>query len=162
MATKSEHLLSAWSAFFVAHALAVQKIESELSRHAPLSMHEYDTLLTISRSPEQRLRYSELTAKSVYTKSGITRITKRLETRNYIARVRCERDKRGAYAELTHEGKCALKDTWEHYSRAILEIFDPALTSDDAKTLTQTMEKLLDQLEQKPLIQIGESSGKKS
>ncbi|MCB0335022.1 MAG: hypothetical protein KDD62_01910, partial [Bdellovibrionales bacterium] len=77
MSLKSESLLAAWGSFFVAHALSIQKIEQALSERAPLSLHEYDVLLTIDRSPEKKLRYSELASASIFTKSGITRILKR-------------------------------------------------------------------------------------
>jgi DNA-binding MarR family transcriptional regulator len=159
MTLKSKDLLSAWSSFFVAHAFSIQRVEEQLREgSAPLSIHEYDTLLTVSRAPEMRIRYSGLSAASVYTKSGVTRVTKRMEEKGYIERQRCEVDKRGAYAVLTQEGKKALKDTWQLFSKAILEFFEPALTQTEAKELTRLMEKVILELKPDPLVSIG--SGK--
>jgi DNA-binding MarR family transcriptional regulator len=155
MTTKSESLLSAWSAFFVAHALAVQKIEKSLLAHAPLSLYEYDVLLTIDRSPEKKLRYSELASRSLFTKSGITRIMKRLEERGFIDRRKCESDGRGVFAELNKSGGKALKDTWTIYSKGILEIFDPALTQAEAKALESILGKIIDEVNGSALVNIG-------
>lgn len=155
MSTKSEDILRAWGAFFVAHALSVQRIERALSAETPLSLHEYDLLLTIDRSLEKRIRYSALASASLYTKSGITRILKRLESRGYIEREKCESDARGAYASLTSKGKDAMKKTWSVYSREILGIFDPALTQADARLLERLMGRVIDELEEYSLVQIG-------
>ena len=118
-------------------------------------MHEYDVLLTISRSPEQRIRYSQLVEQTVYTKSGISRVSKRLEQRGHLERVRCEEDRRGAYAQLTTKGKKALAETWTSYSAAILEFFEPALNQQDAKDLIRITEKLISQLKPDSLVKIG-------
>lgn len=155
MPLKSDTLLSAWGAFFVAHALSIQKIEKELSTKAPLSLHEYDVLLTIDRTPEKKLRYSELASASVFTKSGITRILKRLENRGFIDRLKCESDGRGALAQLNKEGANALKDTWALYSTEILNILDPALTHSEAKELESIMLKIIEEVKGVSLVQIG-------
>lgn len=155
MSLKSDTLLSAWGAFFVAHALSIQKIERELSTKAPLSLHEYDVLLAIDRTHEKKLRYSDLVSASIFTKSGITRILKRLENRGYIDRLKCESDGRGALAQLNKKGASALRDTWELYSREILNVLDPALTHSEAKELENVMEKIIEVVRGGSLVQIG-------
>lgn len=155
MSVKSDTLLSAWGAFFVAHALSIQKIEKTLAAIAPLSLHEYDILLTLDRSTDRKLRYSELVSASVFTKSGITRILKRLESRGFIDRIKCESDGRGAFACLNKSGTKALQDTWSVYSKEILAILAPALTQADAARLETMMGKVIDEVKGVSLIQIG-------
>jgi DNA-binding MarR family transcriptional regulator len=155
MRVKSDTLLSAWGAFFVAHALSIQKIERELSDNAPLSLYEYDVLLTIERTPEKKIRYSDLATKSIFTKSGITRIMKRLESRGFIEREKCESDARGAFARLNKDGAKALKDTWAIYSKEILKIMEPALTQSDGIALETIMGKIIDELSGPAVIKIG-------
>jgi DNA-binding MarR family transcriptional regulator len=155
MYSKSEALLSAWGAFFVAHALSIQKIEKALSDSAPLSLHEYDVLLTIERTPDKRIRYSDLASVSIFTKSGITRILKRLESRGLIDRLKCKSDGRGAFAQLNKRGEKALKDTWAIYSEEILKILSPALTHSEAKDIEKIMGKLIDEVRAGSLVRIG-------
>lgn len=139
----------------MAHALSIQKIEKALSDSAPLSLHEYDVLLTIERTPDKRIRYSELASASVFTKSGITRILKRLEERGFIDRLKCETDGRGAFARLNTKGEKALRDTWAHYSKEVLAILDPALTQAEAGQIEKAMGKIIDEIKGESLIRIG-------
>ncbi|MCB0328440.1 MAG: MarR family transcriptional regulator [Bdellovibrionales bacterium] len=155
MSAKSTDILNAWGAFFVAHALAVKEIQEEILEVSPLTLHEYDVLLAVSRAEGQCLRYSTLAEQSIFTRSGITRVAKRLEDRKFLERQQCSTDKRGAYACLTPEGETALKKCWMVYSRAILNIFDSALTQSDAKELERLMEKVIQQMRPEPLVKIG-------
>ncbi len=154
MAVKSDTLLSAWGAFFVAHALSIQQIEKALEAQAPLSLYEYDVLLTLDRSPERKLRYSDLASKTLFTKSGITRIMKRLETKGYIDRQQCQNDGRVVFAQLNKEGGKALKDTWAIYSKEILKIFEPALTQSEGLQIEVLLGKIIEQVKSAPLIKI--------
>lgn len=161
MTVKSDTLLSAWGFFFVAHALAIQKIEKELSSNAPLSLHEYDVLLTLDRSPEKKLRYSELTDRSIFTKSGITRIMKRLSDRGFIDRQKCGSDGRGVFAALTAKGGKALKETWAIYSKEVLTILDPALTQSEGRELEIILGKIITELNSCSLVHIGPKDPRK-
>ena len=154
MSLKTKDLLYAWSTFFEAHAYSVQRVEEQISEEATLSLHEYDLLLTLKRAPQMRLRFSELTSESVFTKSGITRIAKRMEQREFIERVACKEDRRGAYAVLTKAGDTALEQTWKLYSRAVLDIFEPALSQAEAQELSRLLEKVIEQLRPPKLVGI--------
>ena len=139
----------------MAHALSIQKIEKALSAKAPLSLYEYDVLLTIERTPDNKIRYSELASKSIFTKSGITRILKRLESRGFIEREKCESDARGAFARLNKDGARALKDTWAIYSKEILKIMEPALNQTDGIALERIMGKMIDEVSAPEITKIG-------
>jgi DNA-binding MarR family transcriptional regulator len=154
MATKNEELLGVWSELFVGHALAVREIETQIQGKATLSLDEYDLLLVISRSAENRLRFSALADATIYTRSGITRIAKRMIEEGYLEREECPSDKRGAYAVLTDKGKAALRETWRWYSAAIVKIFSPCFNQDEAKTLAELLSRIPAQLRNEPLVQI--------
>jgi DNA-binding MarR family transcriptional regulator len=154
MTDKNEDIYEAWGAFFVTHALAVKQIEERLAGHVPLSLDEYDVLLAIDRSMIGRVRFSELADRAVCTRSGITRMIKRLEDRGFIGRVSCEHDRRGVFAVLTGEGKSAMKDTWRRYSKEIGELFGAAFTASEARELKGLMEKVLKVIQGPELIKI--------
>lgn len=154
MADKNEDIYEAWGAFFVTHALAVRRIEERLSGHVPLSLDEYDVLLAIDRSIIGKVRFADLADRVVCTRSGITRMIRRLEERGFIGRVSCEQDRRGVFAVLTDLGKQAMKDTWRHYSRAIGELFGSAFTATEARELKVLMEKVLRTIQGPGLVKI--------
>lgn len=154
MSSKSEVLLSAWAEFFVSYSLSVRAIEAQMESQCPLTMDGYDVLLAISRAPGQRLRFSDLAATTVYTRSGITRIMKRYEERGYIRRDDCREDKRGSFAVLTNEGKKALKDSWSYYSKGILKVLGNCFSEKEAQSLGMLLKKLADSLSESKLVQL--------
>jgi len=152
--TKNDEILNTWAELFVSHALLVREVESRLSGKAALSLNEYDVLLTVARSPALKIRFSDLATATVYTKSGITRIVKRLEASGYLGREVCEQDKRGIYAVLTDAGKKAMKETWKHYRLAVIELLDPVFNQIEVKELGLLLSKVVRHLQEVPLVQI--------
>jgi len=65
---------------------------------------DFDVLLRLARSPDCRLRMSDLAAQTDLSTSGITRIVDRLERRGLIRRDSEPGDRRGCAAVLTHQG----------------------------------------------------------
>lgn len=155
MTDKTEDIYEAWGVFFVTHALAVRKIEQSIAGQVPLSLEEYDVLLTIERSLGGSVRFSQLADRVVCTRSGITRMVKRLEKRGFIARAVCNHDKRGVFATLTADGKAALRDTWRSYSREVLGVFGQAINSGEVRQLRDILEKVLLKLQEPTLFAIG-------
>jgi len=54
MSNKNAEILSLWAELFVAHPLAVRKVEARIKGKAPLGLDEYDILLILSRSENFR------------------------------------------------------------------------------------------------------------
>lgn len=154
MTTKDEEILGLWSEFFVAHALSIRRLEEVLEDKAPLSIDEYDVLLCISRSQDQRIRFSALAEAAVYTRSGITRIMRRMEASGYVRKETCPEDKRGSFAVLTDDGKRALRDTWRCYSSGVLRVFSPLFNQHEASQLRQLLARVAEALSQPELVQI--------
>lgn len=154
MGSKNEEILGVWSELFVGQALAVRAVEADLHGKAPLSIGEYDVLLCVSRSPERSIRFSALAEAAVYTKSGITRVVKRLEDQGLLRRQECPEDKRVTYAVLTEEGDKALRDTWRCYSQSVLEILAPCFTLQEAQTLRELLGRVVQKLSRPELFQI--------
>lgn len=154
MSCKADDLLNAWSSLFVAHGLAVRHIEAGLAGSAPLTLDEYDILLCVTRSQGSRIRLSDLASRTVFTRSGITRVVTRLTKSGFLTRTRCKEDLRGAYAEITPKGRDAMKLTWKHYSKEILSILEPALSQAEAQNLGEYLEKVIDKLQGVSLVQI--------
>ena len=154
MALKDEEILGLWSELFVGNALALRAIEEEIAEIAPLTINEYDVMLCISRSSGQKIRFSALADASVYTKSGITRIMKRLEHEGFVKREGCPEDKRGSFAVVTKSGTEALQKTWQHYSAAVLNILSSCFSTSEAQTVRELLGRLVEKLLKPELVQI--------
>lgn len=70
-----------------------------------LASAEFDALLRLVRSPNGRLRMSDLTAQTSLTSSGITRVVDRLVDRGLVCREACPSDRRSTYAVITTAGQ---------------------------------------------------------
>ncbi len=78
--------------------------------HAALGLvgTDFDVLVRLARSPDCRLRMSDLAVQTDLSTSGITRIVDRLEHRGLIRRDSEPGDRRGCAAVLTDQGHRAL------------------------------------------------------
>lgn len=87
-------------------------LSSKTSRtfaEAGISEVDFETLIRLARSPEQRLRMSDLAAQTSLSTSGITRVVDRLEREGLVARHACASDRRASYAVLTEAGVARLQ-----------------------------------------------------
>src|SRR5215210_2692614 len=76
-----------------------------------LAEAEFGVLLRLARSPEGRLRMTDLTAQTSLTSSGITRVVDRLADRGLACREACPSDRRSTFAVITAAGKQRLEDS---------------------------------------------------
>ncbi len=95
--------LTAFGLLHETHTGALATVLPDLESFG-LSVSTFEVLLRLARSPEQRLRMSELTAQCTITSSGLTRVVDRMEAVGHVVREPCESDRRGYFAVLTSEG----------------------------------------------------------
>lgn len=69
-----------------------------------LSGNDFDALIRLARSPERRLRMTDLATQTSLTTSGVTRVVDRLERKGLLCRAACPGDRRGSFAVLTDAG----------------------------------------------------------
>jgi len=81
-----------------------EKLEQQL---APYDMKplEFEVILRLGRSPDARLRMTDLALQAHITTSGVTRVVDRLEQDGLVERVACPTDRRGSFAQLTPAGQ---------------------------------------------------------
>jgi MarR family transcriptional regulator, 2-MHQ and catechol-resistance regulon repressor len=82
--------------FMEAHEGLTTKFSTRFESHA-LSETEFEVLLRLARTPNRRLRMSDLSAQTSLSTSGITRVADRLERDGLVARDTCEEDRRGTW-----------------------------------------------------------------
>ena len=133
----------AWANLLHVHARLVAVMDRELMAAGLLSMSGYDVLLTLKRAPGRRLRLSELAARVVLSRSGLTRLLDRIEAAGHLRRESAAEDRRGAYAILLPAGDEALKATWRVYEGLILEHFGSVISDNEARVMHEVFTRLL-------------------
>jgi DNA-binding MarR family transcriptional regulator len=115
--------VAAWSAFVQAHAAVIGRVEQQLREERLPPLAWYDVLWPLSRSPEKRLRMSELAREVVLSRTGLVRLVDRVERAGLLSREPVPEDGRGAYAMITSEGEQLLRRLWPVYGAAIRDLF---------------------------------------
>jgi len=97
--------MASWGGLLGMHGRLMRRIDSDLQLNHQLSHVEFEALLRLSWAEGGRLRIQDLAAKSVLTRSGVSRVVERLERLKLVRRENAPEDRRGAYAVLTTTGR---------------------------------------------------------
>lgn len=101
--------ITAFGLLLEAHASVLAAVSRDLETDSGLPVSWFEVLVRVSRSPDQRLRMSELATQVLLSTSGLTRLVDRLDDAGLIRREACPSDRRGAFAVLTEEGRQTLE-----------------------------------------------------
>jgi len=129
-----------------AHAGLVATFEKRLADGGHVTGQAFEILLRLVRSPDHRLRMSDLAAQTTLTASGLTRAVDRLQRDGLVARVACAEDRRVSYAELTAAGEKAIRAALPVHQAHLGEVFADALSPEDLVELDRIMRRLRDAL----------------
>jgi DNA-binding MarR family transcriptional regulator len=133
----------AWAVFLTTHAVLVGAVEARLAKADLPPFSWYDLLWALERADDGRRRMHELADLVVLSRSNLTRLIDRLEKARLVRRVPSEDDRRGAYAEITAEGRKLRRKMWPVYAAAIDELFGAHLTKADADSIARALRKVL-------------------
>lgn len=97
--------LGAWRGLLRAHADMLRRLDADLRSGHGLTLSAYEVLMLLGTSERRRLRISELSAGTLLSVSGISRMVDRLVREGLVVRESCEDDGRGAEAVLTPAGR---------------------------------------------------------
>src|SRR5690348_2463134 len=92
---------------FVVHGGLMTRFSVQLAAY-DRSMVEFEARLRLARSPEQRLRMTDLAAQALLTTSGVTRVVDRLERDGLVYRLACPTDRRSSYTVISDDGLARL------------------------------------------------------
>jgi DNA-binding MarR family transcriptional regulator len=94
----------AWRGMLRVTSHLVATLDTELATFG-LTLAEYEVLSHLAAAEGHRLRMTELAARSLVSRSGLTRRIDGLERRGLVRRETCDNDRRGANAVLTPAGE---------------------------------------------------------
>lgn len=119
--------IAAWGGLLGNHSRMMRRIDANLQEHSRITHPEFEALLRLSWATNHRLRIQDLAAKSMLSRSGISRVVERLERVGLVKREGASEDRRGAYAVLTPAGltrfEAALKAHVALVRQHFLEVF---------------------------------------
>ena len=101
--------LGAWRGMLRAHARLTREMDAEMRARHGISLSAYELLMLLGDAPRRRMRVSELSAATLLSVSGVSRLIDRLVRDGLVAKEACEEDGRGAEAVLTPMGRGRLR-----------------------------------------------------
>lgn len=138
----SEAHKRAWIEFIVAQAEIFRAIEREMAMHDVVSPDVYDVLLNLEDAPGRMMRMSDLADAVVLSRSGITRLTDRLEREGLVARKACPNDRRSMHVALTDKGLAERQRAWPFYRDAIAKVFAAHMSEDEANVVADVFSRM--------------------
>jgi MarR family 2-MHQ and catechol resistance regulon transcriptional repressor len=130
--------------FMEAHAGLAATFERELAETSGLSVQWFEVLIRLARSPEHRLRMSDLAAQTTLSASGLTRSVDRLEAAGLVARQACPTDRRSTYAALTPLGEERIAAALPVHVAQVVDVLDQVFTPEELATFSDLTRRLRD------------------
>ncbi|MFB7125552.1 MULTISPECIES: MarR family winged helix-turn-helix transcriptional regulator [Streptomycetaceae] len=128
---------AAWRGFVVASNLLNRRLERQLKDDSGLSHQQYEILVHLSAAPGDSLRMTELADRLVTSKSGLTYQVTQLERAGLVARRSCPSDVRGVIAELTDQGREALRQAAPGHVALVRELLIDVLSREQLAVLAE-------------------------
>jgi DNA-binding MarR family transcriptional regulator len=135
--------MAAWQAFLRASILLMDRLDAELDGHG-LSLADYEILVNLSAEPAGELRMTELAARTLVSRSGLTRRLDRLVESGLVERRNCPTDRRGVYAVLTVLGRRRLEDAAPTHVEGVRRHFLSQLEGQDLQALAAALNAVVE------------------
>ncbi|GAA3349937.1 MarR family transcriptional regulator [Amorphoplanes nipponensis] len=100
---------------------------------------EFEVLMRLARSPQNRLRMTDLAGQTSLSTSGVTRVVDRMDRSGLIRREACPSDRRSSYAVITEAGLARLEEILPGHLELVQRWFIDQLPPEK---LTQLLESL--------------------
>ncbi|MBX7111454.1 MAG: MarR family transcriptional regulator [Dehalococcoidia bacterium] len=112
-----------WRGIVFTHARMLDEIGRRLEQHSGISLAFLDVLGRLYDAPDRRLRMQELQRRSLFTRSGMTRVVDRIEEAGLVQRERVPGDRRGVWVVITSKGVRTYEAAMRRHTRDIEEVF---------------------------------------
>ena len=134
--------LDAWAALLQAHATLMRRLECDLERDTGLALADFDVLAQLATAGGE-LRMTELAARALISRSGMTRRVARLVDEGLVRRADADADGRGVVVALTDTGVARLTETAPAHARGISKLFVAQLDDQELAILERALGKVI-------------------
>jgi DNA-binding MarR family transcriptional regulator len=133
--------LEAWRSLLQAHATLMRRLESDLMQATGLALADFDVLAQLAGAGGE-LRMTELAARALISRSGMTRRVARLVAEGLVRRANADADARGVVVALTDAGLARLTETAPVHLRGVSELFVAQLDERELAVLKSALDKV--------------------
>jgi len=133
--------LAAWSTLLRAHATLLRRLETDLEKNAGLALADFDVLAQLALAGGE-LRMTDLAARALISRSGMTRRIARLVDDGLVRRAYADADGRGVVVALTDAGIARLTAAAPIHARGVADLFVARLDDRELAVLEEALGKV--------------------
>ena len=134
--------LEAWASLLQAHATLMRRLETDLAKETGLALADFDVLAQLANAGGE-LRMTDLAARALISRSGMTRRVARLVEEGLVRRANASGDARGVVVALTAAGVARLAETAPVHLRGVSELFVAQLDERELAALKSALDKVV-------------------
>jgi DNA-binding MarR family transcriptional regulator len=132
----------AWRALLQAHATLIRQLDTDLTEHTGLRLADFDVLAQLAAAGGER-RMTELAARTLISRSGLTRRVARLVDEGLVRRANAADDGRGVIVALTAAGVARLTEAVPVHLRGVSKLFVERLDDHELAVLETALRKVV-------------------
>jgi DNA-binding MarR family transcriptional regulator len=133
--------LEAWTSLLRSHATLMRRLETDLEQETGLALADFDVLAQLAVA-DGELRMTELAARALISRSGMTRRVARLVDEGLVRRTNAESDARVVVVSLTGAGVARLAETAPIHARGVAQLFVAQLDDRELAVLKSALDKV--------------------
>ncbi len=133
--------LQAWRSLLRAHATLMRQLDTDLEKKTGLALADFDVLAQLALAGGE-LRMTDLAARALISRSGMTRRVARLVDEGLVRRSDTDADGRGVVVVLTDAGVARLTEAAPVHLRGVSDLFVARLNQRELAVLKSVMDKV--------------------
>jgi DNA-binding MarR family transcriptional regulator len=133
--------LAAWRSLLRAHATLMRQLDTDLEKKTGLALADFDVLGQLAAAGGE-LRMTNLAARALISRSGMTRRVARLVDEGLVRRADSDADARGVVVVLTKAGVARLTEAAPVHLRGVSDLFVARLNQKELGVLKRAMDKV--------------------
>ncbi|GAA2495664.1 MarR family winged helix-turn-helix transcriptional regulator [Winogradskya humida] len=134
---------TAFGLFSEAFTGLTNRFAAQFEQHR-LSSVEFEVLLRLARSPQNRLRMTDLSGQTSLSTSGVTRVVDRMDREGLIRREACASDRRSSYAVITEAGIKRLEEVLPGHLDLMQQWFIGQLSPAELDQMMESLRRIRD------------------
>ena len=131
----------AWRSLLRAHATLMRQLDTDLEKKTGLALADFDVLGQLALAGGE-LRMTDLAARALISRSGMTRRVSRLVDEGLVRRADTDADARGVVVVLTEAGVARLTEAAPVHLRGVSDLFVARLNQKELAVLKSVMDKV--------------------
>ena len=132
----------AWQALLQAQATLMRQLDTDLREETGLGLADFDVLAQLAEAGGE-LRMTELAARTLLSRSGLTRRVARLVDEGLVRRANATEDGRGVVVALTDAGVARVTETVPVHLRGVSTLFIERLDDQELAVLQTALRKVI-------------------